>query len=95
MMSLRCNCGGTLQPGIAKSLNALPLAGVSVLLKVAPCLRCQVCGAKALRGDFREAVLADLTRALLQCPGPLHAGTFKSLRKQLRLGAQEPLRGCP
>lgn len=87
--SLRCQCGGMLQAGVAPTFDFSPLAGVPAVLKEAPCLRCQLCGARTLRGEFIEAVFADLTRALLQNLGPLHSVTFKYLRKELRLGPQE------
>lgn len=59
-------CSGTLKAGIAQSFEFSPLAGVPVLLKEAPCLRCHACGTETLRGDIISAVLSDFKSVFLK-----------------------------
>lgn len=62
-------CSGTLNAGIAQSFELSPLAGVPVLLKEAPCLRCHACVTETLRGDIISAVLSDLKSYFLRTTG--------------------------
>jgi DNA-binding transcriptional regulator YiaG len=88
-MTIKCDCGGTLQPARAQSFDFSALAGLPVRVNNVASLRCDQCGYETLSGEVIESVFAKLTLVILQQPRLLRPEEMVYLRKELRLSPAE------
>lgn len=84
-MTLKCDCGGILRTCSAPSFDFSDLAGLPVEVKNVPCLQCDQCGSRTLRGEIIAQIFSLLTRTLVQQQSMLAPKEIRFLRKELRL----------
>lgn len=78
---MRCQCGGTLQEGIAGRFDFSGYAGIKSTLINAPVLRCSKCKGKTLDGRIIEICLCLVCCEIFAHPQDFDGGLFKYLRK--------------
>lgn len=89
-MKIKCECGGSLRPAILREYDFSAEAGLPVVLRDVPGLRCGSCGGETLDGRAVGAGLRLLALAVVRLPERLDARAARYLRKYLGL-TQEAL----
>ena len=80
---VRCGCGGRFESVVLTSFDFSAFAGLPVLLKETPGLRCNKCRAETLEGTIINAALESIVIAILEIPSMLDGFRVKFLRKHL------------
>src|SRR5438552_2620699 len=88
-MTIKCECGGSMRRARLKEFDFSALAGLPVIVRDLPGLRCARCGAETLSGQVIDELLERVALELVRQEPRLRSEQARFLRKRLGLTQHE------